>query len=385
MGLLLAMGSKAQTREFGKAGNLSASAFYILLLENETDSVAHWITEHVKSFGYGVELVISEGDNPFKNLEVKVNDGINFGNIDPQKVFVIDLTDHARGSLLLLEQDNLPTSRTIVLSGFNSKLYHVLPGQVKFYPGSNIRNKQEAIATLDYFQYQRKWGIEVSGSISKSFRTQDSLITHSQKGLISFEYQTGMWFLLSNQENDRGRFNVANNGWNYQVNLGYGLSDRIVLRAGLGISLKLPNEDEQLAQLGTPEPGIRISNETRNQIVLMPSVGLKYYFKTGRFKYYGLLSYQHTSMELINFKVFTNSNGEIRDRRSTKSLGFNAIRYGLGIETNISPRFYFNFQIEGLKSEKFDEPVNEVSNFDNLSFSLGLGIKLGIPKNRKVP
>ena len=379
IGLLGVASGVAQVRSFG-AGRSAEEPFFVLVSEAKTDTIDRWIITHVKSVRRGIEWTFSNDEAELQRLEAKVDDAITFSAIPLKKVFLIDLTHKARASLHLLEKGSMPGYKTIILSAFNPILYNKRLGLVKFYPKASIHSKAEALTTLDYFRQHRKWDIEGIGKVDNRIKAQDSLISNAQKGLISFEFQTGMWFLLAPQKKDESEFNIADNSWHYHFNLGYGLTNRLVLKLGAGISQKLPDKDDQIAKREALKPRIRITDETQSQNLFMPNIGLKYYLKVGKFKYYGLIGYQRTIMRLTNLETLMDTKGVKHNQTSIMDMNFNSLRYGLGLEATILPRLYFNFQFEGLKSQAFKQPVSGVSSFNYLSFSFGLGIKLGQPK-----
>jgi len=372
-------------KQIGAERNSPNGSFHILFLTNETDSLEKAVGQALFNQGLvGIEMVYKPEKDVFKNLERIISDGIQFDRINPSKIYVTDLSEGAEASLALTEFEHMLPAMTIVFGKYNALLFNRLPGAVRFYQRSTAKNKAELINALDFDQPKRKWGFEVNRSMMRNSRRVDSTIQTKNRGLFQAEFQLGTWFLLSEQDIGNEEFNIANSGRHYKLNFGYGLSDHLVIQAGLGVSFKLPNEDEQRAALSNATVGTDLSNQTRNQIILSPAVGLKYYFNQGsRFKYYGLLGYERVNMELTNFKVFTNSNGDIRDRYSSISKNFNGLRYGLGMEATLSPRLYLTLQFEGLKSESFNEPVNGVTNFDHLNFNFGVGFKLGSPQKKK--
>ncbi|WP_139135156.1 outer membrane beta-barrel protein [Roseivirga sp. 4D4] len=364
---------------FGSFRNTADNAYYIVFFNKENSAISETAKAELRNNNRGIEVIIEGEDFKLDEIETIVNDGIRFGNIDENKVIVIDASSASEASLAILEQNKFEPSMTLVFGEFNTEVYNKRPGRAQFYPVSALSNLNQFKDALDPSGIRRKWGFELGGKMIRNSVESDSIVRRSNKGLFHIDFQMGTWFLLSDQDIGNERFNIANNGRHYKLNLGYGLSDRLILQAGLGFSFKLPNEDKQRQALGTPVPGSSFSNQTRNQVILSPSIGMKYYFKKGKYKYYGILGYEHVSMELINFKVFTNTNGDIRDRRSTMSKETHGLRYGIGVEAPILPRVYMTLQFEGFKSQEFDSPVNGVTNYDNLNFNFGIGYKFGSP------
>lgn len=364
---------------FGSFRNTADNAYYIVFFSQENNAIAEAAKTELRNNNRGIEVIIEGRDFKLDEIETIVNDGIRFGNIDEDKVIIIDASSGSEASLAIIDQDQIHPSMTFVFGQFNSQLYNKRPGKVQFYPINTISNLDQFKSALDPNGIRRKWGFELGGKMIRNSIQSDSIVRWSNRGMFHIDFQIGTWFLLSDQDIGNERFNIANSGRHYKLNLGYGLSDRLILQAGLGFSFKLPNEDKQRQALGTPVPGSSFSNQTRNQIILSPSIGVKYYFKKGKYKYYGILGYEYVNMELINFKVFTNTNGDIRDRRSTLNKETHGFRYGIGVEAPILPRVYMTLQFEGFKSQEFDSPVNGVTNYDNLNFNFGIGYKFGSP------
>ncbi|OEK03961.1 outer membrane beta-barrel protein [Roseivirga misakiensis] len=367
---------------FKEIGGTSSTnnAYHILFLPLNKQENHELVRASLFANGRGVEIVYTKDEQALERLKVLVTDGVQFGTIDPKRLFVVDLTKQSEATLALLETDDIQPAKTIIFDKYNPLLFNRLLGDVKFIPPVKMNDRLFLDQTFKFIKKQRKWGSEVDKSQLRSSRKIDSLVQRKNTNLFNVEFQFGSWFLLSEQNLGNERFNIANSGNNYRLNFGYGLSQRLVLQGSFGISFKLPDEDAQRAAVNNAGTGVSFSNETRNQFVMTTGLGLKYYVKQGSVNFYGLLGVERVNMELINFKAFSNNNGEIRDRYSTTDLRFNAVRYGVGMETSLASRLYFNFQLEGTKSETFQEPINGVSNFDNVGFSFGLGFKLGSPK-----
>lgn len=372
---------------FGSFRNTADNIYYVAFFSTESNTDSEAAKAELRTNKRGIEVIIEGDDFKLGEIETIINDGIRFGNIDENKVVVIDASHGARASLAILEQNKFEPSMTLIFGQFNTEVYNKRPGKVQFYPVHTLADLNQFKHALDPNVTRRKWGFELGGKMIRNSIESDSIVRWSNKSLFHVEFQLGTWFLLSDQDIGNERFNIANSGRHYKLNLGYGLSDRLIIQAGLGFSFKLPNEDKQRQALGTPAPGSSFSNQTRNQVILSPSIGAKYYFKKGKYKFYGILGYEYVSMELINFKVFTNTNGDIRDRISTLNKQTHGFRYGIGVEAPVLPRVYMTLQFEGLKSQAFDSPVNGVTNYDNLNFNFGIGYKFGTPgiKARRKP
>lgn len=357
------------------------SALYIVYTHNESDSLESSLKNALYHKALALEIVVTNGLTQAEHVARYLTDALDAGKTDSQQVYVIDFTNDHAGATGLLKRFAEKISGVLAFGRFNGQLYYAFPGKVAFWPRSKLKLPGIEQEARSHFAPHSMDGAVITEKQERQKQERDTRVTEAQQGMWYLGAQRGTWFLLSGREDDNGRYRLKGSGSVYRFSLGYGISRRLTVKAGLNLSFERPNEDETASQAATsqPIPGVPFSNEVRDHFLASPFIGLKYkpVLLKKRVRPYFHLALEQVNIELFNFRITTNGAGQPRRRISTTSRTLNSLRYGAGLEAQFSKRLYFDFQMDLQHTNSFQEPISGVKDFDNLSFQLGFSFKLG--------
>ncbi len=357
------------------------SDLYLVYTHDERDSLESYLKKALYQKALALEIVVTEGLTQHEHVERYLVDALEAGKTESQQVYVIDFTDDQSGARGLLNKFSGNISGVLAFGRFKGELYYAFPGKVAFWPRSKLKLEDIDQQVRSHFTPRSMDGSVITERQEVKKKERDRRVANAQRGLWYLGAQRGTWFLLSGREDDNGRYRLKGSGSVYRFSLGYGISRRLTVRAGLNLSFERPNEDETASQAATnqPIPGVSFSNEVKDHFLASPFIGLKYkpLSVTKRIRPYLHLAFEQVNIELFNFKISTNGAGQPRRRISTASRTLNSLRYGAGLEAQFSKRLYFDLQMDLQQTDPFEEPISGVKNFNNLSFQLGASFKLG--------
>ncbi|GAB5524211.1 MAG: hypothetical protein Roseis2KO_20830 [Roseivirga sp.] len=348
---------------------------------NESDSLETELKKTLYHRALGLEIIVTNGLTQYEHVGRYITDALDAGKTDSQQVYIIDFTTDQSGTTELLSNFPEKISGVLAFGRFRGELYYAYPGKVAFWPRSRLRHPDIEQQVRRQFAPRGLDGSVITERQEAKKEERDTRIANAQRGLWYLGAQRGTWFLLSNREDDNGRYRLKGSGSVYRFSLGYGISRRLTLRAGLNLSFERPNEDETASQAATnqPIPGVSFSNEVKDHFLASPFISFKYkpISPDKRIRPYLHLALEQVNIELFNFKITTNGAGQPRRRISTASRTLDSLRYGAGLEAQFSKRFYFDLQVDLQHTDPFEEPISGAKNFNNLSFQLGASFKLG--------